>query len=246
MRIRVLGVPLDTLNLEETCDLIFCKINEGSGGVQTSINTFKLDLFYKNAEIRNAIESSEICSPDGASIVIASRLLKYSQVIRVPGIDLFDALIRRCAKNGTKIFLLGSTDIVLHKVQLVLLSEHPQLKIAGIQNGFWLPNEIETINEKIRLSGAKICFIALPSPLKEVWAMNNKEKLNGIFLIGVGGTFEVIGGFIKRAPKWMQQIGMEWFYRLLNEPKRLFMRYLKSNTFFMQKLILEVILRRHL
>lgn len=243
MRIRILGLPVDTLDKQETCNLIFNKISQGSGGVQTSINTFKLKLYHENSEVKSAIEGSDICSPDGASIVLAARLLNSSRIRRVPGIDLFEELIEKCADNGTSIYLLGSTDYALLKVQSELSNRHPQLTIAGARNGFWQTNETDEVIQDIRRSGAKICFIALPTPLKEVWALEHKEFLNGIFLVGVGGSFEVIGGLLKRAPKWIQNIGLEWLYRLSKEPKRLFKRYFLANSFFAGRLILGLIKR---
>jgi len=218
-------------------------VTKGVGGVHISLNTLKLRLYYHNSDVKEVIENSDLCSADGVSIVFAGHLFGNKDIKRVPGIELFQFLLKESEKRDLGVFLLGSTDYVLGELEKQLQYELPNLIISGKQNGFWKPWEEKGIIAKVRDSGASICFIALPSPMKEIWIRENRHRFDGIYLIGVGGSFEVVSGIKTRAPAWMRKVGLEWFYRLLLEPRRLFKRYLIANLFYLRLLVTHLIFR---
>jgi N-acetylglucosaminyldiphosphoundecaprenol N-acetyl-beta-D-mannosaminyltransferase len=164
-------------------------------------------------------------------IVLGARFLGYNIPERVAGIDLFLKLISMSAKKNYPIYLLGSKDEVVKNTASKLQSLYPTINIAGYHHGYFWENE-EEIVEKIKASGAKLLFVAITSPKKENFINRWKEKLGVTFVMGVGGTFDVVSGKVKRAPLWMQKYGLEWFFRIIQEPRRMWKRYLVTNTKF--------------
>lgn len=240
-RQRILGLPVDVLSLEATVETIMLRIKSCEGGVQNSINSLKLLLCRRNAALVEAIEESDICSADGMSFVFASIVLGPARVSRVAGIDLFERLLSECERSEVRIFLLGSSDFTLKKLSEELLNLYPKLCVVGVRNGFWESFEDQIILNEIKSSQAQICFVALPTPNKELWMQANKKFLMNTFLVAVGGSFEVLAKQKKRAPKWMQSFGLEWLYRVLQEPRRLIFRYALANSYYFIKLIQQIL-----
>lgn len=239
MRSEILGCPIDIMSFEKTAQTIIELASARRGGYQVSLNTLKIFEFYRNSIVSQVIRSADICSADGVSVVFACRILNNTNIDRIAGIDLAEEIINLCDEKQLSIYLLGASQATLSKLIPKLGESHPNLKIAGYRNGYWLKSEEEGVIRNVAKSGAHVCFIALPSPQKEVLLLEYKDHLAHVFLLPVGGSFDVFVGFKRRAPEIVQKIGMEWFYRFLQEPKRLFKRYLKANSFFLIKLISE-------
>lgn len=201
------------------------------------INASKINLMSENTDLREIINESPLINADGQSIVWAGRFLGADIPERVTGIDLFTELVKKAAVNGWRLYYFGSEEDVVRKVIDLHKKEYPDLIVAGYRNGFFDDAESKEIAKEIYESHADILFVAFSSPKKEYWIHQYKDSLNVPFMMGVGGSFDVIAGKTKRAPKWMQNIGMEWFYRLIQEPKRMFSRYLKGNTKFIIKVL---------
>ncbi|MOA13906.1 putative N-acetylmannosaminyltransferase [compost metagenome] len=154
------------------------------------------------------------------------------------GVDLFHELLAMSASNNFSIYLLGATDEVVSKTATTVQSLYPGLKIAGYHHGYFWDDE-EAMVEKVRNSGAQLLFVAITSPKKENFINRWKDQLGVNFVMGVGGTFDVVAGKVKRAPVWMQNWGLEWFYRVIQEPGRMWKRYLITNTKFSWLLLKE-------
>ena len=146
--------------------------------------------------------------------------------------DLFHSLLDMSANRGFPVFLLGARQDVVEKVKRVVEELYGGLNIAGYHDGFFWDDE-EAVVAKIRESGAKLLFVAITSPKKENFINRRKEQLGVNFVMGVGGTFDVVAGKVRRAPVFIQKLGMEWLYRLCQEPRRLFKRYMITNVQFL-------------
>ena len=224
-RENIMGCPMDIATVAETVDVIDEAISKNKFTQHVVVNVAKL------VNMQNDIRECDIINIDGMGIVLGARFLGYNIPERVAGIDLFLKLISMSAKNNYPIYLLGSKDEVVKNTASKLQSLYPKINIAGYHHGYFWENE-EEIVEKIKASGAKLLFVAITSPKKENFINRWKEKLGVTFVMGVGGTFDVVSGKVKRAPLWMQKYGLEWFFRIIQEPRRMWKRYLVTNTKF--------------
>ena len=203
------------------------------------INAAKIVYSQKNIELRNAINNSDLINIDGLPVVWALRFLGHKIPERVAGIDLFQNLVQLCAKKNYKPYFLGAKQSVLYEMITHFKANYPQLNIAGYHHGYFNENEEQEIADDIKNSKADMLFIGIASPKKELFLDKYTKFMNVPFSMGVGGSFDVLSGKTKRAPLWMQKIGMEWFYRVLQEPKRMWKRYLITNILFFKYLIKE-------
>ena len=168
------------------------------------------------------------------SLVWAGRFLGCAVPERVTGIDLLSNLLRLAPRNGLRVFLLGAKSTVLEPLIERCREEHPELEIAGWRDGYFAPHEHEAVVRQIAESGADILFVAMPSPFKDVWCERHRDRFGVKLIIGVGGAFDVLAGMVPRAPRWMQASGLEWTWRLMLEPRRLWRRYLVGNSRFLR------------
>jgi exopolysaccharide biosynthesis WecB/TagA/CpsF family protein len=159
-------------------------------------------------------------------------------------VDLMARLLEEAAARRFRVYLLGARREVVSALVQVLHARHPGIEIAGYRDGYFGPEEHDAIVEEIRASGAHMLFVGMPTPFKETWCERHRERLNVPVIIGVGGSFDVLAGFIKRAPTWMQSLGLEWFWRLLMEPRKLWRRYLTTNCEFIWLAGREIVVRR--
>ncbi|WP_290371242.1 WecB/TagA/CpsF family glycosyltransferase [Paraburkholderia unamae] len=217
--------------MDETVGWIADRVDRQKFTQHVVVNVAKLVNMRSDHLLADSVHGCDLINIDGMGVVWAARLLGYDVPERVAGVDLFVRLIDLAAKRGFPVFFLGATEKIVERTSAVLMDRHPDLKIAGFHHGYFWDDE-EKIVEIIRSSGARLLFVAITSPKKEVFIERWKEQLGVIFVMGVGGTFDVISGAVRRAPKWMQRIGMEWLYRVIQEPRRMWRRYLVTNTKF--------------
>jgi N-acetylglucosaminyldiphosphoundecaprenol N-acetyl-beta-D-mannosaminyltransferase len=151
---------------------------------------------------------------------------------RVNGTDLMERLVERAAQRGHSIYFLGAKLEVVRKVVQIYREKYPDLKVAGYRDGYFKPEEEQQVAEEIRASNADIIFLAFGSPKKEKFVSRWLYRMNVPVVHGVGGSFDVVAGVTRRAPVWMQNYGLEWFYRFLQEPHRMWKRYLLTNAGF--------------
>ncbi|MBA3927799.1 WecB/TagA/CpsF family glycosyltransferase [Listeria rustica] len=233
MRTQLLGSNLDCLTLSETLKVIEGIIKKGIPTQHVVINANKINLMHEDAKLRDIVNASPLINADGSSIVLAGKLLGHDIPERVTGIDLFEELLEICNDKGYRPYFLGATQEVIGKIESHYKQKYPNMSFAGFRNGYFQPEESADIADTIRESKADVLFLAFSSPQKEYWASEHLERLDVPFVMGVGGSFDVIAGKTTRAPQWMQKAGLEWFYRFIQEPRRMFRRYFLGNLQFL-------------
>jgi N-acetylglucosaminyldiphosphoundecaprenol N-acetyl-beta-D-mannosaminyltransferase len=231
-RHHICNIPVDALTMKQTIQLIDNAIIEKRPIHHVAINAAKVVNAQKDIELRKSIVGCNIINADGQSIVWASKFLNKQLPERVTGIDLMDQLIKLAAEKNYRVYFLGATEEVVKKVVDIYVSKYGNGIIAGYHNGYFQKDHEEFIAKEIADSSADILFVAMTSPKKEIFLNTYKESIKTPFIMGVGGSFDVVSGLVKRAPKWMQNSGLEWFYRVIQEPKRMWKRYLIGNSAF--------------
>lgn len=242
-RINILGCNIDKLTMDQTIQKVEDIISKRKPTQHVVVNAAKIIMMHEDPKLRDIINSCPIINADGQSVVWASRLLGQPLPERVTGIDLMQRLIEISAHKGYRLFFFGAREEVISRVVEVLKEKYPSLQIAGYRNGYFSPEENDEIVEQINASNADMLFVGFSSPKKEYWLAENLYRLNVPFCMGVGGSLDVIAGVYKRAPLWMQKMGLEWFFRFIQEPKRMWKRVLKSAK-FMWLVIKEMLKRR--
>lgn len=220
--------------MQDTLALVEQAIAENKQLHHTVVNAGKLATIQNDTELRESVNSADIVNADGQAVVWASKFLGVPLKERVAGIDLMANLIELAYKKNYKVYLLGAREEVVSKLANLYKEKYSSAIIAGYRNGYFTVEDEAEIVEDIAASGAHMLFVAMTSPKKENFLHRHKLQLRNVnFIMGVGGSFDVFAGKTKRAPKWMQKIGMEWFFRLVQEPKRMWRRYLIGNTKFL-------------
>lgn len=244
-KVTIFDVEVDALNMDETVHLIDNYIHSGRQVVHNCINANKVVLMDKDIELRKSLNEADIISADGQAVVWASEFLKKPLPERVPGIDLMENLMALANKKGYKVFLFGARENVVKNVaDHYNMIFNPNL-VVGYRNGYFLKADELEIVEQINSSGANMLFVAIPSPKKEFFINTYRSQVNKILLLmGVGGSFDVISGKVKRAPRWMQDNGLEWLFRLIQEPKKMWKRYLIGNVKYIYLTIKEILSKK--
>lgn len=228
-RVEFLDAPMHLLTMDETLALA---IESMTGKVplhHTVVNVAKLVNMRANDELRQDVSEADLINIDGAGVVWGARLLGIRVPERVAGVDIMERLFAICAERGFRPYLLGAETHVLDAVQRRLAREFPSLSVAGAHDGYFKPEQEASIVEAINASGADCLFVAMPTPRKERFLRRYRDALAVSFVMGVGGSFDVYGGKVSRAPKLIQKMGFEWLYRVLQEPRRLWRRYYETN-----------------
>jgi N-acetylglucosaminyldiphosphoundecaprenol N-acetyl-beta-D-mannosaminyltransferase len=231
-RAEVLGCAIDRLDMTGTLDAVEQTIASGRFTQHMSINAAKLVTMHEDARMKEIIASCGLVSADGQSVVWASRLLGDPLPERVAGIDLMAALLGLAEDRGYRVYFLGARAEVLETAVERIRERHPRLAIAGYRDGYFTEDESAEVCAEIHGSRADLLFVAMTSPRKEYFLGEFGPSLGVPFVMGVGGSVDVIAGVTRRAPAQWQRLGLEWLYRLLQEPRRMFKRYAVTNTRF--------------
>jgi N-acetylglucosaminyldiphosphoundecaprenol N-acetyl-beta-D-mannosaminyltransferase len=231
-RVRVLGCPVDPLSMEQTVERCAELIGSGGPHQHMAVNVAKLVAARDDERLREIIERSAIVNADGQGIVWAARLLGQELPGRVAGIDLMLRLMEMAEERGFRIYVLGAGAEALERALAEVRRRHPRLEIAGARDGYFSPAEEPAVCAEIARSGADILFVAMGTPRKETFLAEHAGALGVPLLVGVGGAVDVLAGVTRRAPVVWQRLGLEWLYRMLQEPRRMFRRYATSNTRF--------------
>ena len=232
-RYPILNTYVNAMSMDETVDAVEEMIERRVPVQHVVINALKVNLMRKDENLRKIVNECPLINADGASIVLAAKMLKIPLKERVAGFDLFVRLVEEASDKNYKIYLFGAREEVVKKVKAIFERKYPTLQIVGFRNGYFTEADEPEIVKNMAESGADMMFVAFSSPKKEYWIRRYLKELNIPFVMGVGGSFDVIAGTTKRAPLWMQKCGMEWFYRFIQEPGRLWKRYLVGNVSFM-------------
>lgn len=231
-RYPILNTYVNALTLEETVLEVEKIIASRQPTQHVVINASKINLMNDDPALSEIVNTCPLINADGASIVWAAKQVGVPLVERVAGIDLFQRLIAVSAGKGYKVYLFGAKEEVVRKVKNILEREYPSLKIVGYRNGYFTEKDESSIVADIAASKADIVFVAFSSPRKEYWTHRHLNQLGVPFVMGVGGSFDVVAGVTNRAPRWMQGAGLEWLYRFIQEPRRLWKRYVVGNARF--------------
>lgn len=230
-RIDFLGSPMDSGTMSDTVSLISERISSQTFTQHVVVNVAKIVNMRKDPELARSVTECDIINIDGMGVVWGARFLGHKVDERVSGVDLFEELNAMAEREGFPVFYLGAKNEVVQKTEDIMKSKHPKLNIAGVHHGYFWDDE-QAVVEQIKASGARLLFVAITSPKKENFINRWKDELGVDFVMGVGGTFDVVAGKVNRAPLWMQKYGLEWFYRVIQEPGRMWKRYLVTNTAF--------------
>ena len=229
----MMGCLMDNLTMEETLQRVAAFIRAGTPHQHVVLNVDKLVKASRAPELRRIINACDLVSADGMPVLWAARLLGTPLKERVAGIDLFEALMQRAAAQGWRVFLLGAREEVVARVRAIYQQKYRGLVIAGHRNGYWSAAEEPDVAAQVAASGADLLFVAISSPRKEQFLGRYQARMRVPFAMGVGGSFDVAAGKLRRAPAWMQHSGLEWFYRFWQEPRRMFRRYFIDDRAFL-------------
>ena len=234
MKVSLLGIDFDNLSFEDVEKIVDEAVKKNKKVVFCDVNTYSLYLYHKKDYYRNfIIKKCNYVVADGMSIIFSSVLFKKPLKERLSGIDVMQKLIEIACKKDYRIYLLGSTKEVVLKTKDIINARCGKKIVVGYEDGFFQENEFEQVVENINKLRPNIIFIGISSPKRELFIDFALDKLEVNFIMGVGGSFEIISGFKKRAPKWIQKIGFEWLYRLIQDPKGKFFRYLISHSYYL-------------
>jgi len=238
-RINFFGINLDLLTVEETLKQISGFIDAKKPVQHVVVNVAKLVNAQSDESLKEIINSCPLVNVDGAGIILGAKFLGIDIPERVTGIDLMHKLIEYSAQKGYRVYFFGAEEAIVTKVVDIYKNKYPELAVAGYRNGYYSQDQEENIVSEIRDSKADILFVAMGSPKKEIFLSDYSEKMGVAFTMGVGGSFDVVAGKVKRAPEWMQALNSEWIFRLVQEPRRMWKRYAVTNSKFLNMLVKE-------
>jgi N-acetylglucosaminyldiphosphoundecaprenol N-acetyl-beta-D-mannosaminyltransferase len=231
--LNLFGITLSCYTLEETLDRIDEAISKREKLHIGVVNAAKTVNMRRNPKLRQDVLSSDMILADGMAVVWATKLLSPNPLPeRVTGIDIMYGTFERGNKKGYRIFLFGATEKVSQIVAERLQNQYPGVVLAGRRNGYFNDDEEEEIAQQIAASKADILFVAITSPKKENFMARWTTTMNVPVVHGVGGSFDVMAGKVERAPMLWQKLGLEWLYRVKQEPGRLWKRYMVTNSIF--------------
>lgn len=232
-RIRVAHCPVDSISFPEVVSRLCKRIEQRQRTHVVFVNAAKVVRYKDDSQLRAAMEGADFLLADGVPVVWASRLYGDPLPGRVNGTDLMYSMLRESANRGYRVFLLGARPETLQRCVYEILRLYPTINIVGHRDGYFHPSQENDVVCEINSTRPDILFIGMPTPRKEIWGERHLNSLNVAVCQGVGGSFDVLAGLVKRAPDWMQECGLEWFFRFLQEPRRLWRRYLKTNASFL-------------
>jgi N-acetylglucosaminyldiphosphoundecaprenol N-acetyl-beta-D-mannosaminyltransferase len=245
-RTDVLGASIHALSWDEALERVEAWADARESRYVCLCNVHSVVTASRDAAFRRVINAADLAAPDGMPVAWSLRWLGFRGQPRIGGPDLMWRYCARAEANGQAIFLFGATEPTLGRLQTALRRSFPRLRLAGaISPPFrdMSAQETDEVIERLNASGANVIFIGLGCPKQEFWMAQHRARIRAV-LVGVGAAFDYHAGTLPRAPLWMQQIGLEWLYRLAKEPRRLWRRYLSSNSAFIIGIVWQLLSRR--
>ena len=230
-RVRILNGRFDPLNLPQTVDAVFRLLSTGQRGWLCTVNVAILMMMRANVRLQNFVDRAALVVADGQPLIWCAPWLGQYLPERVTGVDLLVALCERASRESKRVYLLGATEDIVAKVAKRLRARYANLHVE-YGDGYFSNDEASARADHIRASEVDILFVGMGVPRQEYFLEEQWHRLGVCMAIGVGGSFDVLAGLRVRAPDWMQRSGMEWFFRLIQEPRRLLKRYLVTNLQF--------------
>ncbi|MFD3758749.1 WecB/TagA/CpsF family glycosyltransferase [Streptomyces sp. NPDC058622] len=242
-RHSLFGVTLDALTMDESVRRCLDAVRRGEQIEIGMVNAAKLVNMRRDPRLAAAVGGCDLVLADGQAVVWAGRVLGVRLPERVAGIDLFMRLLAAAETADIPVYLLGARQDVLEMMLRQISDRFPELRVAGSRNGYFEDSDQEAIADAIAASGARLLFLGMTSPKKEIFTAAHGKRTGAHVVHGVGGSFDILAGITKRAPLVWQRMGLEWFYRTLQEPRRLGKRYLTTNAAFLLMTVRELIHR---
>ena len=219
--VNILGVNVDKLTFDETLEKATTLLKSEGASVVFTPNPEIVMMAKEDMEMRDILNSADICTADGIGVVYGSKILGDAVPERVPGFDLSCALLARISKTGEGVFLFGAKPGVAEIAKKKLEEKYPGIIVSGTHDGYFKPEDEDGIVEEINSSGAKLLLVCLGAPKQEKWIAKYKNRLEVALCMGVGGTLDVLAGTAKRAPEIFIKLNLEWAYRILKNPSRI-------------------------
>jgi N-acetylglucosaminyldiphosphoundecaprenol N-acetyl-beta-D-mannosaminyltransferase len=231
------GVPIAAMTMDAALDLVDQAVSARRRLQIGVVNAAKLVNMRRNPELRGDVLSSDIVFADGMAVVWASRILGRPLPERIAGIDLMMGMLERGTQRGYRVYCLGASADILERVVARIAREFPGVNVVGSHHGYFTDAEEAAIASDVARSRPDILFIAMTSPKKERFLSKWSPQLDVPVCHGVGGSFDVVAGYVQRAPERWQRLGLEWLYRVKQEPRRLWKRYLTTNSAFVMMVV---------
>jgi len=231
-----LGIKMHSATMRATVEVIVGRIEQNIFTQHVVLNVAKIVSMNKDPRLSESVRSCDIINMDGMGVVLGARLKGIDVPERVAGIDLFQELLKKSAEMGFPVYFLGAKQEIVKEAVRRSRQRYPDLLIAGFHHGYFWDDEEGVVN-RISSSGARLLFVAVSSPKKENFIEKWRDRFGVTFVMGVGGSFDIVAGKVRRAPRWMQRVGLEWFFRFLQEPRRLWKRYLVTNSRYLWMLL---------
>ena len=220
-RVNVLGVPVDCVDMERSLQIVDAMVQGDRPQTILAVNPEKVMKAQVDPVLRRALDDAGLLIPDGIGVVVAARLLWKASINRVPGAELMPAICGQAVQRGYRIFLFGASRDVNERAVAALRREYPGILIVGHHDGYVDDAGMPALIDEINASRAQVVFVALGSPRQELWMERYLRELPHVRVCqGVGGTFDVLAGKVRRAPLVFRQLHLEWLYRLITDPRR--------------------------
>lgn len=234
-RIRIQKLPVDRMTLGEAVEAVSARSARGGPGCLRVyfLNAHCANVAWRDPDYRSALERAGLVLPDGSGIATASRMQGTGPVPNANGTDLFPLLMDRFSETGRSVFFLGATEATIRAMEEKTRARWPSLRIAGVRAGY-LDDHAAAARE-VAASGADVLFVGMGVPRQELWIDRHADRTGVAVVLAVGGLFDFYSDRMPRAPVWMRSLGIEWIFRLLMEPRRMWKRYLVGNIVFLAR-----------
>ena len=230
--INLFGLQMANLTRDEAVVSLLERAAASKRNRIAFVNPACVNIAMKHAAYHRVLQDTDLIFPDGIGLQIACKLTGQPLKDNLNGTDLYPALAAKMAETGQRLFLLGAKPGVVDEMATRAAKLWPSLRICGVQHGYYSPEEETAVVDAINASGADVLLVAMGVPQQELWIDRLLPRLESGVVMGVGGLFDFYSGRMPRAPLWMRETGLEWAYRLLKEPRRMWRRYLVGNLVF--------------
>lgn len=237
--LSILGIPVNNCTMTEAMENIVDWLDDTTPRQICFVNADCANIAYKNKDYLDLLNKSDLCLADGIGMRLGAKILSEDIVQNVNGTDMFPLLCRRLSGTRSRMFLLGAHSDVVEGVEKWIHDKYPGVQVCGRQDGYFQPEKEHAVIQEIKDCGTDLLLVAFGSPKQDLWICRNLAETGAKVAMGVGGLFDFYSGRIPRAPVWMREIGMEWLFRLIQEPGRLWKRYLIGNGLFLWRVARE-------
>ncbi len=237
--LQILGIRINNLSMAEALDYIMESLNSDESRQVCFVNADCVNIACKDRSYLKVLQCADLCLADGIGLKLAGKILGQEIAQNLCGTDMFPRLCESVSGTDVKLFLLGARPEAVKGVAQWIHERHPGVHVGGYQNGYFQPEEEPAIIQRIKDTGAQLLLVAFGVPKQDMWIHEHLNETGVRVAMGVGGLFDFYSGRVPRAPLWMREIGMEWLYRLVQEPGRMWKRYLIGNCLFLWRILRE-------